>query len=116
MQTAGYLVGILVEFSAGMEHGEDDLKSALAVMGHDVNRDTSPVVVDRYRAVPVNDNQYQVTEPGESLVYGVVHNFVDQVVQPPGIRAADVHGRTFPHRLQTFQYLDMRSIVGISHL
>ena len=97
MQAAGDLVSIFIELSAGVEHGEDDLKSALAVLGHEIDRDAAPVVIHRDRAVPVDDHQYPVTESGESLVYGVVHNLVDQVVQPPGLRAADVHCGPFPH-------------------
>jgi hypothetical protein len=64
VQPAGDLVSIFIELSAGVEHGEDDLKSALAVLGHDIDRDTAAVVLHRDRAVLVDAHLYQVAEPG----------------------------------------------------
>ncbi|KAF5044849.1 hypothetical protein DSECCO2_487440 [anaerobic digester metagenome] len=80
VQASGDLVGVLVELSAGVKDGEDDLKCALAVLGHHIDGDATPVILDRDRAVTVDDDPYQVAEPGKGLVYGVIHNLVDQVV------------------------------------
>ncbi len=116
MQTAGDLVRVLIELPTGMEYGKDDLKSALAILRHEIDRDTPAIIIDRDRTVPVDDHQDPIAEPGKSLIHSIVHDLVDQVMQPPGIRTADVHGGTFPHRSQAFQYRNMRSIVSISHL
>src|SRR5712664_2773207 len=43
---------------------------------------------------------------GERLVDGVVDHLVDQVVQPLGAGAADVHVRALAHRLEALEDLD----------
>ena len=44
---------------------------------------------------------------GQGLVDGVVHHFVDQVVQSHLAGRADVHGGTQAHGLQAFENLDV---------
>ena len=57
VQTAGDLVGILVEFSACMELGHDDLGPGNAFLGMDVDRNAAAIVFDRDRAVGVQDDE-----------------------------------------------------------
>ena len=44
-------------------------------------------------------------KPGLHLVDRVVQDLIDQVVQPPLPRAANVHARPLAHRLQALQHL-----------
>ena len=48
---------------------------------------------------------------GQSLVDGVVHDLVDQVVQAPRPRGADIHAGTFTDRFQALQDLDLVAAV-----
>ena len=43
------------------------------------------------------------------LVYRVVYNFIDQMMQAPGAGGADVHAGPFADGLQPFQHLDLVS-------
>ena len=53
MQATGHLVGILVEFSAGMELGHDDLGGRNTFAFVDVGRNAAAIVAHRHRAVRV---------------------------------------------------------------
>ena len=44
---------------------------------------------------------------GHRFVDGVVHHFVDQVVQTVFADVANVHGGAFSYRFQSFQHLDV---------
>src|SRR2546427_2241802 len=48
----------------------------------------------------------------ERLVHRVVHDLVDEVMQPPARDRADVHRRAAPHRLQALEDLDRVGLVA----
>ena len=81
VQAAGHLVGILVEFSAGMQLGHDDLgrRDAFALVHVDGN--AAAVVAHRDRAVGVEHDLHRGGVAGQRLVDGVVDDLVDHVMQ-----------------------------------
>ena len=58
-----------------------------------------------------NASEIQVLEGLEAvrkrLVDGVIHNFVDEVMQAARGRGADIHARALAHRLKPFEHLDL---------
>ena len=52
-----------------------------------------------------------VTVTGQSLIDGVVHDLVHQMVQTPLAGRADIHTGALAHSLQTFQDLDLAGVV-----
>ena len=55
VQSAGNLVGIVVELAAGMKLRQNDLGGGLSFLRHDLRRNAAAVVDDGYRAVDVDD-------------------------------------------------------------
>ena len=107
VQAAGDLVGILVEFSAGMQLGHDDLGRRNAFAFMDVGRDAAAVVDHGHRAVGVERDRHLIGEARERLVDGVVDHLVDHVVQAGAVVGiADVHARPLAHGIESFQDLD----------
>ncbi len=112
MEAARDLVAVVVELAAGMEHGHHDFsrRPAARVL---IDGDAAPVVDDGHGVVDVQRDVDLVAEAGERLVYRVVDDFVDQVVQALGSGRADVHRRTLADSLQPFEDLDfVRAVVG----
>ena len=64
MQTAGNLVRGVVELTAGVQDGHDDLCSGTAFFGVDVYRDAAPVVLDRDGFVGMNGDDDPVAMTG----------------------------------------------------
>ena len=107
MQATGNLVGILVEFTAGVQLGHDHFSRRNAFLGVNIDRDTATVVLHRNRTVVVQDDQRAVTMPGEGLVDGIVDDFVDHVVQARAIIGiADVHARPLAYSVQPAKDFD----------
>ena len=107
VQTTGDLVGVLVEFSAGMELGHDDLGRRDAFALVDVGRDAAPVVAHGARAVGVQADKHFGGVSRERFVDCVVDDLVDHVMQAgPVIGVADVHARPLAHGVEALQDLD----------
>ena len=51
----------------------------------------------------------------QRFVNGVIHDFINAVMQPTIIRGANVHARTLANSFQTFQHLNLVFIVFFGH-
>ncbi len=112
VETAGDFVAVVVELAAGVEHGHHDFGrgSAARVL---IDGDASAVVDDGHGVVDVQRDVDLVAEAGERLVYRVVDDFVDEVVQARSTGRADVHRRALADSLQSFEDFDfVRAVVG----
>ena len=67
----------------------------------------------RWTMVAPNPDGVEVAVPGQSLVDGVVHDLVDQVVKAPGAGRSDVHARPLSYGFEPFQNRDVLRPVGI---
>ena len=113
VQAARDLVGVLVEFSAGMELGHDDLGRRDALFLVDVDRHAAAVVAHRDRAVAVQHHLDAVAIAGQRLVDRVVDDLVDHVVQAGAVvGVADIHARPLAHGVEAAQHLDRIGAVG----
>ncbi len=116
MEPARHLVGILVEFAAGVELGHDDFGSralgVLVVVVLDGGGNAAAIVGDRARAIGIERHGHPVGIAGERFVDGVVDDFIDHMVQARAIIGiADIHAGALPHRVEAFQHLDRISAV-----
>ena len=106
VEAAGDLVGLVVELAAGVEHGHDDFGRGLLLLLVHLDRDAAAVVDDRDGVVDVDEDVDVLAVAGQGLVDGVVDDLVDQVMEPFGAGAPDVHRRPFPDRFEALQDLD----------
>src|SRR5439155_15862111 len=109
---AGDLVGVLVEFPAGVQLGHDHFGRGNAFAFVDVGGDAAAVVGDGGAAVGVEDHLDARRIAGEGFVDGVVHHLVDHVVQARAVvGVADVHAGALAHGVEALQDLDRFSAV-----
>ena len=107
VQAAGHLVGVLVEFSAGVELGHDDLGRRHAFALVDVGRDAAAIVAHGAGAVGIERHRDLGGVAGERLVDGVVDDLVDHVMQAGAvIGVADIHAGTLAHGVEALEDLD----------
>ena len=104
VETAGHFVAALVEFAACVQHGHDHFEGGAVLLFVHVYGDTAAVVLDGDAVVFVDADVDFGAEAGKSLVDGVVHHFIDQMVEATEVHVADIHGGTHPHGLKAFQY------------
>ncbi len=120
VQSAGNLVSAFVELAAGVEHGQDHFHGRFAFkLGvpdflHWVHGDPAAVIGDRADILFFQDNFYLVATAGHDLVYTVVHDFVDQVVEALQAGGTDIHSRALAHGLEAFHDLYFGRIVTAS--
>ena len=106
MQTPGHFIRIFIEFTSGMQYGHNHFQSRFILFGMACCRNTPTVISHRDRVIFVYSYLNMITKSSQSLVYRVVYDLVNQMVQPFDINVSDIHGGTHPHCLQTFQYLN----------
>ena len=113
VKAAGDLIAAAAELAAGVEDGKDHLQSGLAGLGLNVHRDASAVIGDG-DDVSVPDGHFNpIAVARQSLVNGVVHNLIHQMMETGGGGGADVHARTLPDGFQTLQHLYFRCVVVV---
>ncbi len=101
MQAAGNLVRVVVEFSARVQHGHDDLGRGTPFFAVDVGRDAPAVVLDGDRFVGVNRHDDAIAVPREGFVDRVIHDLENHVVEAGSvIGVADVHAGPLADRLE----------------
>jgi len=111
VQAARDLVAAAAELAAGMELRQHDGYRWQALVGHHVDRDARAVVAHGDRVVRVEDDLDVVAAAGKSLVDRVVDHLVDEVMEAPLARGADVHPGAKPDRLKAFQDRDVLGAV-----
>src|SRR5436309_335852 len=112
VQPAGDAVHLSLELPATVHPRQDDLDARRAILRMDVDRNPPTVVCDRHRSVRVQGDLDFLAEAGHGFVNRVVHDLVDEVVEAARVDRADVHRRAFSDRLQAFEDLDLRGVVG----
>ena len=112
MQTAGDFVGAVIELTAGMQHGHDDLGCRASLFGMDVDGNAATVVAHGDGLIRVDDDLHLRAMTGERLVDGVVDDFKNHVVQTGAvIGISDVHAGALAHRVKPLQNLDFAGVV-----
>ncbi len=112
VQAARHLVAVLIELSARMQLGHDDLGGGHALFLVHVDGDAAAVVAHRDAVVGVDPDLNEVRMPRQRLVDAVVDGLVDHVVQAgPVIGVADIHPRSLANRVQALENLDRIGIV-----
>ena len=113
MQTARGVIGLAVEFAAGVQDRHHDLQRADAlVLGIRPDRDAAAVVGDRQKSVRCKLDLDPRRMAGDRLVHGVVDHLGEQVMHRLFVGAADVHARAAADRLEAFQDLDVMFAVA----
>ena len=94
VKSAGVAVVVVVEFSACMEYGEYDVYCGNFHLWMDVYRHSSAVVRNADAAVCVNGDLDRICISVDCLIYCVIHNLPDQVMQSFRGSGTDIHCRT----------------------
>ena len=114
METAGNLVGTLVELTSGVEDGQHDLKGTLVFLLMHIDRDTTAIVDHGNRIVLIDGHLDMGTESRKSLVYRVVDDLIHKMVETLLADVAYIHGRTLADSLQAFKHLDIARAVFLA--
>src|SRR5205823_7126102 len=117
VQSAGNFVSGSIEFSAGVQLGHDYLGGGnfFFVNHHVVHGDAAAVIDHGDGVINVDGDFDLVGEASQGFIYGVVHDFVDQVMQAQLAGGTDVHGRALAHRFHATENFDgVGSVIAIA--
>ena len=113
MQATGYLAGVVVELTACVQHGHDDLGCRYAFFVN-IHRNAAAVVAHGDGFIGMDGDGNIAAVAGQRFIDRVIDDFEDHVVQAGAvIGVADIHARALTHGIKTFQYLDARRVVRV---
>ena len=103
MQPPGNLVGIIVKFSAGMQYRHDDFCRGASFFLVYIDRNSTTIILDRYRAIDMYHYPDLGTMPGQSFVDRVIDRFEYHVMQAGTvIGIADIHAGPLAYGIKAF--------------
>ena len=102
VKTAAGLICVIVKFSACMKGGKYHSGCRHSFFMH-FHRNTTSVIPNGTGAVFFQADGDLGTETSQMLVHCIVHDLIDQVVQPLRPNSSNIHTRPFPDCLQSFQ-------------
>ena len=109
MQSARHLVGIVVEFAAGMKFRHDDFSGGALqfVILFDPRGNAPPIILYRYGIIRMNNDGNFIAITRQRFVNRIVHYLEYHVMQSGAVTGiANVHAGPFAYRVETFQDLD----------
>ena len=114
MQPAGSLIGLAVEFAAGMQRGHDDFQRRLVLeFGMRIDGNAAAIVADHQHVALFQFHLDAAGMAGHCFVHGIVEDFRSQVMQRGDVGAADIHAGAAAHRLKPFQHFDVLGGIGL---
>ncbi len=106
VQAARNLVALVVELAPRVQLGHDHLNGRNLFLGMDIHRNAATVVPHRNGIVRMQDDIDFSAKSGHGLVYGIIDDFIDQVVQTSRINGTNIHCRPFAHGGKAFENYD----------
>jgi len=97
VQAAGHLVGGPIELAAGMQDRHDNFRGGHILSGVHINRYAAAIVLYGHGTIQMDDDINFVTIAPQRLIDGIVHHFINEMMQTQAARRADIHGRSFSY-------------------
>ena len=116
VQAAGHGVGLAVELAARVQGRHHDLDRRAVFHRVLVHGNAAAVVPYPHPAVGEQRHVDRVAVASQRLVYGVVHDLVDEMMQSALAGRADVHTWALADSLKPLKYPDRACIVGQTKL
>ena len=116
VKTTGYFICCVIKFSAGVKDGKNNFEGWDLFLWVNFHRDTTAVVLYRYRVVGMNRNSNLGTKTCHRFVNRVINNFPDKVVKTSCRGGTYVHTRAFTNWIEAFKNFNFISTVGIGLL
>ncbi len=110
VQPPAGLIRRIVELSPRMKRGKDQPLRTDSLLMHP-HRDAAPVIYHRSGSVRLQHHPDCIAYPRQMLIHRIVHDFINQMVQPLRGHAADIHPRPLPHSLQPLQHRNAGGII-----
>ena len=114
MQAARYFIALGIEFAAGVQLGHYHLSGRNTLFFVQIDGNTAAIIDYGDGIVVVNGDVDFVAIAGQGFIHGIVHNFINQVVQSHFASGPDIHGRPQPDCFQALQHFDASGIVDFA--
>ena len=113
MQSSARLIRAVVKFTACMQRRKDKPLRRHAFCVH-ADRNATSIVLYRRTSVFFQCDLDVGAVAGQMLIYRVVHDLVNEVIQSFSRNASDVHARTLPDSFESFQHRNRAGVICVA--
>ena len=111
VQTTRHFITVVVELSAGMQHGHDDFSSRDPFLMH-LGRYPTAIVRHGDGFSDMDSDFDGVTVSCQGFINRIIHQLEDHMVQPGTIiSVSDVHTRSLSNRIKAFEHLNAVRVI-----
>ena len=103
MQSSTCLISIVIEFSSCVQRRKYNAGSRYSLRMH-ANRNSTSVVLYRTGTICLKGDPDFIAGTRQMLIYRIIDNLIDQMIESFGRGTSDIHSRTFPDCFKSFQY------------
>ncbi len=103
MKSPAGLIGGIIKFSAGMKGCKYKALRTDSLLMHP-HRYAPSVILHRGGAIRLQNHGDPITEACQVFIHRIIHNFIYQMIEPPGGDTPDIHTGPFSHRLKALQH------------
>jgi len=107
VKSAGSRIGSAIEFSAGMQGGENQLDSGHMGLGMDIDRKAASFVLNLDGAVFMQDDGDGLAKAVDGFVFGVIDNLPNELVKAGRTGSLNIHAWAFANTFEFAQNLDV---------
>ena len=107
MKTTGYFVSSTAEFTTCMQNGKYYFNSRNACFMINTYRYTTSIINNSNGIVLINGDINRITKSCKCLIYGIIYNFINQMMKTSACCGTDVHTGSLSNSLKTFQNLNL---------
>ena len=114
VQSSGEFISFAPEFSARVKHRKDYFKRRDTCLRVYSGGNAAAVIADGNASVLMKRHLDMRAYARHRLVYGVIHNFINEMMKSPLGGTSYIHSRTFADRLQSFKHLNLTLVINLS--
>src|SRR5699024_413557 len=103
VEPTGNRIPAAAKFPAGVHDRHDHLNGAFIFGGVNRHGNTAAVIFNALAAIFLDGDVDRARVAGQGLIHRDIHDLIDQVVVSTFRGGADIHARTYPNCLETFQ-------------
>ncbi len=112
MKPSARLVRRIIKFTSCMQCGIYKTSRRYSFLVHPY-RHTTAIICNGSRSIFFQRHFNMITKSCQMLIYRIIYHLIDQMVQSFRGYASNVHSRTFPDCLKTFQHRNTVCIICI---
>ena len=114
MKSSWNFISTFIKLSSSMEHSIYGFKCRLSGFRMNIYRDSTTIIMNRYRTIFIENSTNIFTVSSECLIYCIVYNFLNHMMKSSTISTPNIHTRSLSYRFKSLENSNLRGVIFMS--